>query len=57
MNNTIRHFMRKRNRIHHKAVRSKNPLHWENIDFLAIKSLMKLDYPETTTIKKNLQNK
>ena len=34
MNNTIRHFMRKRNRIHHKAVRSKNPLHWEKYRFL-----------------------
>ena len=28
MNRAIRIFMRQRNRIHHKAVRTQNPLHW-----------------------------
>lgn len=34
MNSTIRVLMRKRNRIHHKAVKTQNPLHWERYRYL-----------------------
>lgn len=34
MNSTIRILMRKRNRIHRKAVKTQNPLHWEKYRYL-----------------------
>lgn len=34
MNSTIRILMKKRNRTHRKAVKSKNPLHWEKYRYL-----------------------
>lgn len=34
MNNFIRKLMRKRNRMHRKAVRTQNPVHWEQYRFL-----------------------
>lgn len=34
MNNTIRILMRRRNCMHHKAVKTQNPVHWRNYRYL-----------------------
>lgn len=53
MNSTIRILMRKRDRIHRRAVKTKNPLHWEKYRFLRIKVKYKIRIYRHNYNKKN----
>lgn len=53
MNSTIRILMRKRNRIHRKAVKTQNPLHWEKYRYLRNKIIDEIRISRHNYNKKN----
>lgn len=55
MNSTIRVLMRKRNRIHHKAVKTQNPLHWERYRYLRNKVIDEIRASRQKYNKKNFR--